>query len=1163
MLKKFILSISIIILSLYILFLIVPFFLTGFINSFDYSKMIEDACGFKVNVENVRLVTTPKLSVGVKVGHINAALPTGESFLSVDNIQGKLSLIALIVKNIKIDVISADNINLNLKIKKDGKFLIEDYIEKPGKVENSQTEAMSLPYGLKLSNHLPDIKASNYNIAFIELSTDNSYSIYGDEISITDFIFDKKIKIRANGGMLLKDKEQFKYDVKILNKIMPKQDLNDLIFVSNQEQTEQNTVNINPLDIFKALYKNQLTADMKADVVIAGDLENPNLSGSANVSNFSIAVDGKMLPAGNIDLRLKNNKAKLYTKLYTAKDETTEILGDFKTGKNPHIDLNLKSNAKFQSVIDLADSVAKTFEYNDLDSLSATGGIDADFSIKSDLKKIISSGYLKIPSASLTYKLYNISIDKIFADVQFQNNDVDIKNTEFTILGQPLTLKGKISQDAVADLSLVADKLQIKGLLLALGQFALLKENKINSGTISANVILKGKLDKVVPKILLSLDNLNVKNIPSDTTVILRNSKIDLTTDGKKTNGVINVNNLSILNPMAKIVAPAAKITVGEKDILVENSYFNLNNSKINLNGKISDYMTKNINFDIKAKGNLLASDLKTMIPKEYRSEVSGKGAIPLSVTVTGNDKTQDINFLLSSNPSNYLALLSVSQLIGKPAEIRGDVKLSGDNLKFLDTGIFVNGSGLAYLKGGVSDLYKTQKLNLNFSLPSKIAMTVPYFKNSKMELSGNVDICGKAMNPYLKGNVSIPLIKIPDMFLTMDNMTVNLDGYVAKGKGTLKKFVSGGIVAENLTSDFNLTNNIFYLKNLQGDAFSGKIKGNISYNILNGHVGVDMKGFDMDAERAIAGAAGIKNALSGKLGFDANVTTSGDTDVLLMKNLKGKASFDIKDGELGNIARFDRMLLAQNIMANPVLKAGVNSITSLPVIKNTAQFKTINGNLTFNGGWTNLSPVKTSGPSMAYYITGKYNLLNGTANLVILGRVSAEVVKLLGPLGDLSLSKLTSFIPAIGPATAVLVRAITTNPYGEKVSEIPQLSSGNTNYKDFKVQFNGGIESNSSVKSFRWLSVCDTSEIEPMNIKTQVQNVKQAVQEAKQQQIDAAARLLEEQRKQAQEANQELKNAAEGLKNLFKKSTTSPSSESVQEKSSETVESSAGADNK
>ena len=1150
MLKKFLISFCISIFVLYALFLILPFFLTGFVNSVDISNIVEDSCGFKLKTENIRILTTPKLTVGIKFGHFEVALPTGETFFTADNVQGELALLPLFIKQIKVDMVGAENPNLNLKIKKDGKFLIEDYIasSQDNEGEEVQMQTMSLPFGFKLSNHLPDIKISNYNISFIDIPTDKSYSIYGDTFVITDFIINKKVKISAKGKVQLEDREQFTYDVKILNKIMPNVDLNDLVFAQPQETETEIDFEINPIYIFKAIYKNQLTADIKTDINIGGDLENLSLSGNANVYNFTVAVDGKKLPAGNIDVNLKGNKIKLYTKLYTAESEITEILGNFKTGKTPNVDLNFKSNAKLKSIIDLFDSVAKSFDYNDLDTLSATGVLDADFSFKSDLKTITSSGYLKVPSASLTYKLYNISIDKIIADILFQNNEIDIKNISFSVLNQPLILKGTISHYAFADLSLIADKLQIKGLLLAAGQVAMLKENIVNSGTLSANVLLKGQLDKIVPNIKISLDNLNFKNIPSQTTVKFKNSKVDLSTDGKKADGILNISNMSIINPMAKIVVPAAKITIGKKDIVIDDTYLNLDNSRIDINGKISDYVSKNINFDITAKGNLLASDIKTMVPKEYRSEVYGKGSIPVSVAISGNDKTQDIKFNLASNPSNYLALLTVAQLQNKPVNIKGDIKISGDTLKFSDTGVFAAGNCVAYLKGNISDLYKTQKLNLNFALPSNISMVIPYFKNSKMEVGGNIDIIGSAANPYLKGNVAIPLINIPDMLLKMDNMNVNLNGYIAKGKGTLKKFVCGGIVAENLTSDFNLTNNVFYLKNMTGEAFSGKIKGDISYNILNGKTGIVLKGSDMDAEASINGSAGIKNALSGKLGFDANVTTHGDTDVLLMKNLNGKATFTISDGELGNIGRFDKMLLAQNIMANPILKAGVTSITSLSVIKNTSKFKTISGTLNFSNGWVNLSPVKTSGPSMAYYITGKYNLLNGTANLVILGRVSAEVVKLLGPLGDLSLSKLTSLIPNIGDSTVALVQAITTNPYGEKISEIPALSSGNTNYKDFKAQFNGGVESTSSVKSFRWLSVCDTSEIESMSIKTQVQNVKQAVQEAKQQQLDAAAKAFAEQRKQAQEANQELKNAAEGLKNLLKKPTYSSQQETLNE---------------
>ena len=967
MLKKIGFGIGIFFVTLYILFLIVPFFVSGIANSYsdEISKIIEESCGFKVKLENIRILTTPKLTVGAGAEHIEAALPDGETFFTADNIGGKLSLLPLLVRRIEIDVVGAENINLNLKVQKDGKFLIEEYIPTNSEKEQNTDQSVVLPFGIKLSNHLPNIKIKNYNVSLIDMPTDYTYSIYGDKVSITDFIINKNIKINADGKITLKDKEHFSYDIRLVNKIMPDMDLNDLLSTPQQQQTESpkqpvGTL-INPINILNTIYKNGLTADLKADIKTFGTFDNVNFDGSANVSNISVAVDGKKLPQSSINIDLKGNNINLYTKLYSAEKELTEFIAHIKTGKHPKVDLNCKSNANLKSIVDMLDSVAKTFGYKDLDTLQATGAIDADFTLKSNLKKTESSGYLKIPSASLSYKLYNFTINKIFADIDFSNNTPDFK---------------------------------------------------------------------------LNLNGINYKDIPSNT--VLNISAVNIVKN------VINLTNTKILNPAANVLFPTAKITVSQNDIDINNANLVYDNIKLDISGKISDYLTQNIKLDLMAKG-----------------------------------------------------------------------------------------IGEIHLKGLLNDIYNSQKLDLNLITTQTVSMEIPGLKKSNIKTDFNINIGGNALNPYLKGSVSIPSITIPDMLLKMENTDISLNGPIAKGKGTLKRFVSGGIVAENLSSDFSLTDNIFYLKNLTGDAFSGKVNGNISYNIVNGNIGVDFKGSDMNAEKAIEGAAGLKNALSGKLGFNANVTLSGATDIEMMKNLKGKVTFDITDGTLGNIGRFENMLLAQNLQANSIIKAAVNSISSLPVIKNTANFKTISGSLTFNNGWANLNPIKTSGPSMAYYITGKYNLLNATANIVILGRLSAEVVALLGPLGDLSVSKLTSYIPKFGTATGNIINALTTDPKNENISAIPALSSGNTNYKDFKVQFNGGVESKSSVKSFKWLSKCDTSSIDSLSVKEQIQNTKQAVQEAKQQKVEQITKHLEEQRQQAQEAKQQMQNAANGLKNL------------------------------
>lgn len=1127
----------------YILFLIMPFFLNGILNSYsnEISKIAEEQSGFKLKLEKLQILTTPKLTAGIKARHVDILLPTDENILSVNNAQGKISLIPLLWKRIEIDKVSAENIKVDLKVQKDGKFLLENYLPQSEEKEVNEN-VTSLPFGLKLSNKLPDISVKNYEINFIDIPTDKSYVISGDTIQVRDFVFNKKIKASLSGKVTLDTKEQFNYDIKLFNRIMPSMDLNDMVFTSVQDSMDEDAAKqayrVNPIDFFKIIYNNQLTADVSAKIKTYGSLEDFHSDGYIYVDNMGLAVDGKKLPQSNLAMEFKGNSIKLNSKLYSAKEDVTQIIGDFKTGKKPHIDLTCKSNAKFASLIDMIDSVAKSFGYKDLDTLKASGNVDADFNIKSNLKKIESSGYFKVPSASLTYGLYNIAVNSINADIDFSGNVVNIKNAGLTVAAQPLKINGTIDSKANADIHVLADKLQLKGLIAAAGQMALLKDNTFKSGTVSVDTAIKGRLDKIEPKINLSVDNINVYNIPSATSVLLSDAKVDVATDGKNTSGKINANNFKIINPMATISAPESVITLGEKDISIDKAYVLLNNSRIDITGKITNYMSKKINFDIKANGSILGNDIRMMFPPDLRKDIKAVGSMPLTVTITGNDKAQHIDANLKATPSGYVSILNVDQLIGKTTLINTCIKIANDSLKFADTSISANGTNLVTLSGSVNNLSKSQKLNLNISTPSQISFAIPGFKNSKIKAKGDISVTGNALNPLLKGNIDIPSINIPDMAFSMKNTSVNLNGPILAGHGTATELKSGGITAENLSANFNLKDNVFYLRAINGDAFSGKVHGSVSYNIVNGKIGVDFKGSGMDAVKAIEGAAEIKNAMSGKLGFNANVSLSGATETEMMKSLRGKVIFNIDDGEFANIGRFENFLYAGNIASYAVVKTLVTPLTNLPIVKNTAKFKTITGTLNFNNGWAQLNPIKMSGPSMSYYITGKYNLLNGTANLTILGRLSAEVVKALGPLGDLSVNKLTSYIPKFGTLTGNLINAFTTNPKSENVAAIPALSSGNKNYKDFKVVFNGGLESKSSVKSFKWLSECDTSQIEGATVKEQIQNTVKSFEEKREQVRTDFKNSLEDARERAQESKKQLedaKNNLNNLKNLFK----------------------------
>lgn len=176
----------------------------------------------------------------------------------------------------------------------------------------------------------------------------------------------------------------------------------------------------------------------------------------------------------------------------------------------------------------------------------------------------------------------------------------------------------------------------------------------------------------------------------------------------------------------------------------------------------------------------------------------------------------------------------------------------------------------------------------------------------------------------------------------------------------------------------------------------------------------------------------------------------------------------------------------------------------------------------------------------MSYYVRGKYNLINGTTNVIILGRLSSDIVALLGPIGDLSVDKLTSYIPKFGTLTAIIIKSMTTTPTEENIGQIPPLSSGDKYSKDFKVVFNGGVDSKSSVKSFKWLSDVDTS---VFDMKFKVKDVKKQFAEAKKSAIEGVKKQYSDVKKSAvnevkgtvNETKKQIQDAAGQWKDLLK----------------------------
>ena len=1152
---------------LYLLFLILPILASPFLNSQakNVEELIKQSAGFDAKVEKISLVTSWNFSVGAKVGNLELSIPQEkEPFLQAQNVGIKMSILPILARKIQLDSLFADDVFANVVIKEDGTLLLMDSLPK---TEESSPESFELPLGLRLSNRLPDVKVGSYLLAMTDRRTSRQYTMQGENFRITNFVLDKSIKISTKGNVKFEDVLISNYDLKIYNKIMPNLQLHDLIFPEKLDVEEDiatskqsQIISLMPvLDVFKAIKKNQFGANIFADLKIAGNAKEPKIDGKLSIGDIVVAVDGKKLPSGFFNMKSKGNKTELDSVFFTSfdKSESTKLSGIVKSGKNKFIDVNFKSNAKFQNIINLADSVAKSFNINDLDTLSATGGIDADLHLKSDLKKNTSSGYLKVLPSSLNYGLYNVKIDNITADVDLNDNNININKSGFSILGQPLSLTGTIASDGRADLNLTADKLSLKGLLMAVGQIALLKENDVRSGFVSLSAKVKGKLAEIKPEILTTIDNVDILNKASQAKITLQNALVKVLYDGKAASGNVDVNSANVFVSGSKLSVPKAAINIDEKNININNTYLMVNNSRIDVKGSIRDYLNDKLFMNISANGGLQSADIASFLPVDFRKMISYKGSMPLNVYISGNAKVQKIEVDLSANPNNYISLIDLQSLKGQNTKIHSSMEIIGDTLTFSNTSLANSKTTIAKLGGDVSKLSSNPKLNLNISVPSIESFPIWGMQNSNISANGNVSVVGSIDNPQVRGTVNVTDISIKDMDFKMTDLVADLSGEILNGSATAKQMKFGGIVATDIAGKFSLKDySKFYLTDATAKSFDGNVSGKLSYDIPTFAIATEFKGTGLNSTKAVEGAVGIKNALTGTMGFDGKLTMKGVTDKEIINSMKGNLNFNVVDGKFVSIGKIENLVAAQNVNSNSILKSAISALSGLATINETDKFKYIKGEMTFANGTANLSKILVSGPLMSYYVNGSYNIIPNSAALTILGRLDAKVVSVLGPLGQLSADKLLSYIPKFGAATASILKQLSSDPASENTALIPELSSGSKEYKDFKVVFNGNVENPSSVRSFKWLSACDTSQLDikqdlenaakavQSNINTTIENTQNAINNA-QKNIDNAINVhknrIEEAKKELQQTKTDIQNlkqnskqGAENLKNLF-----------------------------
>ena len=797
--KKFLIfavsALGLILAGLYLAFL---FYLPKAVDLNEYKPLIQEIAkeqaNIDVNFENPQIVTTPSLQAGFKTGEISIKLPDGSVLFSADSLQGRISLPSLILLTVKVSCAEAISPRINLDIENGEQFkvvrLVEDILNKQ-KNAPPKEEVQPLPFDPSIIKiKVPNAKITDYKAVINDLKSGHSLTLTGEKLT-AGYNNGKTARIKTYARLLSDDKTNITANVNISSFIPPAKPADP-----DDDPAEKIELPfVNPVLIYRD-YDLKSNIDTKLKI-----RQNENglitLKGYFNIDNTTMNLSGLQLPESYIKSKFYGTCADLDTNIFLAKNQNINLKGKIGYGKKPFADISLiTERIFFNDMIILSKALLDTLHIkNDLASLKGNGYWAANTQIKTDLKKIQSKGCIIARNGSISNGITKLVFDKINANLIFQDNMLKVVDTHTYINGNVLKAEGQIDSDSTADLKIHSEKLPLPGLFLAFAPSDLKKSFILSSGNLSLDGRLQGELKKSLITASVTLKDFVISD--KNNSMIIGNEKLiaGIVSDLATLDGNIINKNLSLTLPLTGSIIrnPKLEIKLDENDINVKPFELLVNsNSKINLLGSISSYSSSPL-IDLKADGHLNSVDLRRFAGRDAEPFIDAQGNIPVKVKITGNDKKQSIIAQLKSDAQNYITPVHIQSMQGKQSILQAKIDYKGDRVHIRNTGFYTGtslfGDDLALNTQNAKEVFKVSGtiVNLNtaepfinlirISIPEEINAKLTAFTNSNLKANGRLLIFGKLASPLMRGSFKVKDLRIPEIFLTMDEADVNLSG--------------------------------------------------------------------------------------------------------------------------------------------------------------------------------------------------------------------------------------------------------------------------------------------------------------------------------------------------------------------------------------------------
>ena len=1024
-------------------------------------EQVSTDLGAKVHIEKLVLRFGPHIKLKAPVMHV--MYEDGQKFAQFDSVKFFIPWHSLIKKDPDVSSIVAKK--LTVRLNSDDSLL-------PAIIEKANARGIE---------DTPNIHLNSYKISYNNKNTRNIYTLEGQNLLIKKIRNFKSFKINTTGTFSIGNIKYINYDL-TLN---PNLDL------------PENVLNIDFEKYFEQIKELDFHSDIIADLKLYQNSDSIlQASGFVNLDNISVLDFAKKNPKSFAYLTLWGDKASVVSNIYASANQKIYVEGMINNSKKAVVDLKVKTDEIQLS--DLYKKLRILSEFSFLKSIDALNGkLLANFSLKGDINKIKSNGYIKITNASISAD--GIKIDNINSDIDLSNNKININEAVGYVNKAPIKASGTVDKNI--DVQLEMNKVDLKYLVP--------KSLGVQNGVINLMAKINGTLDEITHKETVQIDNLKLVNKNIDFAFD------SLNFDSNKNNSVY-VNNITCTTKETDLIkVPSLRINVDNNTLKIPNTNLFMPNSKLVFNAIAENINSKNFTFNSSAEGYINSKDLVRFKNTSMR--------YPLNIQISGNKLIKNINSQIQLENTSIFdepTLVNfVAKLDKKSLKIEDLSLLSFSGKLQDDTKLNLKGQRKASLSGIIENINEPILKNVRLFIPQMLNL---HLYDNNAQLKGDVFINGPLNKPDVVGQIFLnnlinqtlqlnvnnavfdfnkniiqfnsPSVKLADSAVSLNcNIETDITKQIKISNMNIKskyintdtllmykdlslantlpisisdsKFYSEKLLANvygsplylyGFSSDFSLKDEILLLKNITSELFNGKLMGKLEYNLKDEHFKTDIMTRGVSAEPIFNVISTRKDNISGTMDFDANLKG----ELTSKQSLNGDVKFVVNNGRMSSLGKLEHLLYAQNVVADNMLRTSLSVVTKAITLKDTGLFKYLRGDVEISDGIANIRMLQSQGPLMALYMKGKFNPVDNNAKLIVLGRLSDEVVSGLGAFGDFSLNKLMVMLTGEETKTFILP---------EDFDKLPQLPMKNT--KEFRSIINGNIDKPSSVLQFNWIS--------------------------------------------------------------------------------------------